>query len=147
MPKCRAVPSFGIHKPSGQARVLVNGRHLYLGKFNSPESREKYQRVLAELGTRPARLETFADVRDGMTMVEADPLALRLLATSCVCSVSPAPGPPRFASCAPVDIDRSCETWTYKPAGHKTAHLGSTLPHASPPVDGSSYQPFLRRTL
>jgi hypothetical protein len=48
MPKKSAVPSYRLHKASGQARVLIRGRHVYLGKFNSPESREKYRRTLAE---------------------------------------------------------------------------------------------------
>ncbi|HQX49804.1 MAG TPA: hypothetical protein PLR25_07845, partial [Planctomycetaceae bacterium] len=37
-----------IHKASGQARTIVNGRHVYLGKFGSLESRQKYARILAE---------------------------------------------------------------------------------------------------
>ena len=37
-----------LHKASGQARTIVNGRHVNLGKFGSPESRQKYARILAE---------------------------------------------------------------------------------------------------
>ena len=48
MPR-KSVPSYRLHKPSGQARTIIHGRHIYLGKFNSPESREKYARLLAEL--------------------------------------------------------------------------------------------------
>lgn len=47
MPR-NTVPSYRLHKPSGQARTIVNGRHIYLGKFNSAESRQKYARVVAE---------------------------------------------------------------------------------------------------
>jgi integrase len=43
------VPAYRLHKPSGQARVIVNGEHIYLGKYGSAESREKYARVIAEL--------------------------------------------------------------------------------------------------
>ena len=48
MPR-QSVPSYRLHKPSGQARTIIHGRHIYLGKYNSPESREKYARLLAEL--------------------------------------------------------------------------------------------------
>ena len=43
------VPSYRLHKPSGQARVIINGRHVYLGPYGSEESREKYVRLIAEL--------------------------------------------------------------------------------------------------
>jgi integrase len=45
----KSVPKYSLHKASGQARVLVNGKHVYLGKFDSVESRQKYARVLAEM--------------------------------------------------------------------------------------------------
>ena len=46
--KARHVPSYRLHKPSGQARVIINGEHVYLGKYGSSESQEKYDRVVAE---------------------------------------------------------------------------------------------------
>ncbi len=45
----KSVPSYRLHKPSGQARVIIDGRHVYLGKFNSPESRQNYARIVAEM--------------------------------------------------------------------------------------------------
>ena len=33
-----SVPAYRLHKPSGQARAIVDGRHVYLGKFNSAET-------------------------------------------------------------------------------------------------------------
>ena len=55
MPNTAHVPGYKLHKPSGQARVIIRGRHHYLGPYGSPESREKYARLLAELavGTEP----------------------------------------------------------------------------------------------
>ncbi len=44
----KSVPSYRLHKASGQARTIVNGKHVYLGKFNSEESRKAYARILAE---------------------------------------------------------------------------------------------------
>ena len=48
MPRKTSVPSYRLHKASGQARTIVNGRHIYLGKFGSTESRQQYARILAE---------------------------------------------------------------------------------------------------
>ncbi len=50
MPKRNGhVPSYRLHKPSGQARVIINGEHVYLGRYGSAESREKYARLIAEI--------------------------------------------------------------------------------------------------
>ncbi|MGA2256154.1 MAG: tyrosine-type recombinase/integrase [Thermoguttaceae bacterium] len=43
------VPAYRLHKASGQARVIVNREHIYLGIFGSAESREEYARLIAEL--------------------------------------------------------------------------------------------------
>ena len=69
MPRRTAVPSYRLHKPSGLARVLINGRHVYLGKYNSPESREHYRRLLAEIGS-PGYDAPPAAGNDGLTVVE-----------------------------------------------------------------------------
>lgn len=53
MPRNPRVPAYRLHKPSGQARVIVRGRHYYLGPYGSPESHEKYARLIAELATKP----------------------------------------------------------------------------------------------
>jgi hypothetical protein len=49
MPRRFSVPSYRLHKPSGQARVIIHREHIYLGKFGSAESRGKYSRLIAEL--------------------------------------------------------------------------------------------------
>ena len=48
MPRKPSPPTYKLHKSSGQARVTLNGRHYYLGQYGSPESREKYARLIAE---------------------------------------------------------------------------------------------------
>jgi hypothetical protein len=51
------IPSYRLHKPSGQAVVTIDGRDIYLGKFNSAASRTEYNRLigewLANAGTLP----------------------------------------------------------------------------------------------
>lgn len=49
----QSVPSYLLHKPTGQARVRVNGHDIYLGRYDSPESRAEYARIIAELAVRP----------------------------------------------------------------------------------------------
>ena len=41
-------PSYRLHKASGQAVVVINGRTRYLGKPGSKSSREAYARAIAE---------------------------------------------------------------------------------------------------
>ncbi len=42
------VPSYRLHKASGQAVVTINGRDLYLGKWNTAAGKAEYDRVIAE---------------------------------------------------------------------------------------------------
>ena len=44
----RRKPSYLLHKASGQARVRINGRDIYLGRHGSRESRELYDDLIAE---------------------------------------------------------------------------------------------------
>src|SRR5262249_46843982 len=44
----RKIPSYRLHKPSGQAVVTLNRRDVYLGTHGSPESRAEYDRVVKE---------------------------------------------------------------------------------------------------
>lgn len=49
MPKLvHKLPSYRRHTTSGQAMVCIAGKRIYLGKYDSPESREAYNRVVAE---------------------------------------------------------------------------------------------------
>lgn len=41
-------PRYLLHKPSGQARVILNGKHHYLGAYDSHESHERYEQLIAE---------------------------------------------------------------------------------------------------
>ena len=39
---------YQLHKATGQARVRINGHDIYLGKYRSPESEERYRQVIAD---------------------------------------------------------------------------------------------------
>ena len=51
----KKLPVYRLHKPSGQARVRFCGREIYLGRFDSPESRQRYAELLSKIvtGTLP----------------------------------------------------------------------------------------------
>ena len=44
----RRLPKYRHYKPKDLAVVRIDGRDVYLGKYNSPGSYEKYRRVVAE---------------------------------------------------------------------------------------------------
>jgi integrase len=46
--RSRRVPTYRLHKSSGQAIVVLDGKFYYLGSFGSLESRADYNRLLAE---------------------------------------------------------------------------------------------------
>jgi integrase len=49
-----SVPKYRHHKGSGQAFVQIQGKRHYLGTWDSPASKERYARFVAELATSPA---------------------------------------------------------------------------------------------
>lgn len=44
----RRIPSYRYHKSTGQAVVTINGKDIYLGKWNSAASKAEYDRLIAE---------------------------------------------------------------------------------------------------
>jgi integrase len=44
----RRIPKYSLHKATGQARVRLHGRTFYLGEYDSPESRRKYDELIAK---------------------------------------------------------------------------------------------------
>ncbi len=52
-----SLPSYRRHRPSGQAVVTLDSRDIYLGPYRSPESRAKYDRVVAEWLAGPCSID------------------------------------------------------------------------------------------
>lgn len=52
----RRIPKYSKHKATGQARVRIDGRTIYLGKYDSPDSHRKYDALIARWlsGEKPA---------------------------------------------------------------------------------------------
>lgn len=55
------LPAYRRHKPTGQAVVTIDGRDLYLGKWNTAASRAEYDRLIAEFLSNGRRLQDGAD--------------------------------------------------------------------------------------
>ena len=55
-------PKYRHHKARHLAVVRVDGRDIYVGKYDSPESQEKYDRVIAEWLSHGRRLPTDSDL-------------------------------------------------------------------------------------
>jgi hypothetical protein len=55
--------------------MRVNGKFIYLGEYGSPESKEAYGRVVAEMATNPAKVPS-SKADTGLTIVELSALYL-----------------------------------------------------------------------
>lgn len=44
----KRVPKYALHKSSGQARVVINGKDIYHGVYGLPDSHKHYSEILAE---------------------------------------------------------------------------------------------------
>ncbi|HIF00089.1 MAG TPA: hypothetical protein EYQ63_24555, partial [Fuerstia sp.] len=52
----RKIPGYLHHKARNKGKVVVDGKTIYLdGAYDSKESRRHYDRIIAELLTRPER--------------------------------------------------------------------------------------------
>ena len=49
MPKlCNSAPKFRLHRASGRAVVTLDGKVIYMGKWQSKSSHREYDRVVGE---------------------------------------------------------------------------------------------------
>ena len=70
----KKLPSYLLHKPTGQARVRISGRDHYLGEYGSDKSRIRYGQLIAKLAGGQS-IDPIAPKKSGSTTtsVEADP--------------------------------------------------------------------------
>jgi integrase len=57
VPRRFSIPTYQLHHGSGQARVRIDGRDIYLGPHGSPESKEKYEEIVRKLLTKRQQVE------------------------------------------------------------------------------------------
>ncbi len=65
-------PKYSHHKPTGQARVRINGKSHYLGEFDSPQSHKRYESLIAKWlgGTFDADMESLTISRLAILFVD-----------------------------------------------------------------------------
>ena len=52
MPRARnIIPTYSLHKPTGKARVRIDGHDYYLGEYDSEESRRNYGELIAKFAS------------------------------------------------------------------------------------------------
>lgn len=68
MPKKRK-PSCLHHKATGQARVRIDGKDIYLGPYGSPESRERYDDLMSEWIARNADVSRYRLTEDDLALL------------------------------------------------------------------------------
>jgi len=62
MPNSLRVPSYRRHKPTGQAVVTINGKDIYLGKWDTKASKTEYRRLIGEWLAGGGCLPTSSDL-------------------------------------------------------------------------------------
>jgi integrase len=74
-------PKYCLHKPTGQARVILAGQHIYLGTYGSPEAEVRYKQIVAEFlatGLTPAMQQAATTTKPGATITIAELLSAYL---------------------------------------------------------------------
>lgn len=64
MPSPPSRPTYRLHKPSGNAYVRIDGKQVYLGRFDSPDSRARFAELLEEWSTRNERAPVTLTIDD-----------------------------------------------------------------------------------
>jgi integrase len=70
------VPAYRLHKLSCQARVILDGRHIYLGPYGSDESREKYAKLITQPNDSTNESEKPAELHNGLSDLSVNELIL-----------------------------------------------------------------------
>jgi integrase len=72
MPRRFTVPAYQLHRGSGQAKVRIQGKDIYLGPHGSPQSRERYEELVRKLlsDRQRAELARKAEISDQLTIAE-----------------------------------------------------------------------------
>ena len=64
----RRQPAYSVHKPSGQARVIIDRKHIYLGPHGSPQSYDRYQDLIAEWRIRNCDTDRYTLTIDDLAL-------------------------------------------------------------------------------
>jgi len=125
-----SVPALQHHKPSGRARVTINGRDHWLGKWGTPEARLAYERLIAEfLATRHIREAQPAATTATVVTVAPSVPGAAVNAAAVAASDAPKEGGTDETTVAEVVLRylEYCDRYYRTPAGERTSTYGNAL--------------------
>jgi hypothetical protein len=125
-----SVPSLQHHKSSGRARVTINGRDHWLGKWGSPEARPAYERIIAEYLASGRVRDQHTAPPEGPAVITVDPGTPGVVVTSPVpAGVAPTDPISTEPTVAEVVLRYSdyCDTYCRTPSGERTSTYGNAL--------------------
>jgi integrase len=72
MARNKGIPAYGHHVGRNLARVVINGKHIYLGPYGSPESKAKYEQIVRKYltGRAAAEMKERAEISTDLRVVE-----------------------------------------------------------------------------
>ncbi len=73
------IPRYCLHKPSGLARVIVEGKHVYLGEYDSEKSRQAYAQLICERFGNPLADNPPSAMGDNFPDISINELLVRYL--------------------------------------------------------------------
>jgi integrase len=126
-----SLPTLQHHKSSGRARVTINGRDHWLGKWGSPESRLAYERIIAEYLASGRVRDQHSAPPEAAAVVTVDPGTPGVVVTVPIPAAPAATNEPISSEPTVAEVVlrylEYCDTYYRTPTGERTSTYGNAL--------------------